>query len=278
MRNVTSEFFGYACVTVTGGSKFVTISDSQCLDPVSIITGGRRYSFDVDDSDYILYRNLYTREGRHDYVEGSTVTGPDVFVDSRADAEHADAGPHHRYSTAALWDNLTVGQLNIQNRGNLGTGHGWAGANEVIWNSTSSGGFVVQNPPTAQNWLIGGIGKINQGTVYVGPYADGIYDSTSSAGPNVTPRSLYYQQLGERMSSAGRLPASREVRLGDSDNYVNDGASDTPPVDAAWKSAVQTATGRTAVGFDTVANNQLVPFTFNFALDPGTQVIGRGIF
>src|SRR5204863_2532020 len=141
--------------------------------------------------------NLYTREGRHDYVEGSTVVGPNVVDDDRADNTHADAGPHHRWSTGVLWDNLKVGELNIQDRGNSGTGHGHAGANQVIWNS-SAGSFVVQNPPAAQNWLIGSTGTIANGTAYVGPHDPGIYDSSGPSGPSVTPRSLYYAQLAER--------------------------------------------------------------------------------
>src|SRR5947207_909110 len=136
-RNIESQYFGYSCVYVTN-SKYVTVQDSDCLDPVSQINGGRRYSFHIDGSQDVLFRNCYTREGRHDYVEGSTVTGPNVFVDDRADATHADAGPHHRYSTAALWDNVYSGQIAIQDRGNSGSGHGHSGANQVVWNSTGT--------------------------------------------------------------------------------------------------------------------------------------------
>ncbi|HSV14208.1 MAG TPA: DNRLRE domain-containing protein, partial [Tepidisphaeraceae bacterium] len=273
VRNVTSQFFGYACVDVTN-SKFVTVQDSQCLDPISQITGGRRYSFTIDGSQDTLVRNCYTREGRHDYVEGSTVTGPNVFVDDRADAEHADAGPHHRYSTAALWDNLTVGQLDIQNRGNSGTGHGWAGANQVIWNSKANS-FIVQNPPAAQNWLIGSVGAIANGTMYVGPHDPGIYDSSGSSGVNVAQRSLYYQQLSER--TAYENFALRESRLGDNDGFVTGDAADAVPVDATWKSSIQTATGKTGVEFDAASDGQLVPFTFNFNLDPNTYIVGASL-
>jgi autotransporter-associated beta strand protein len=272
VRNVSSQFFGYACVYVTN-SKYVTTQDSECLDPVSQITGGRRYSFNIDGSQDCLFRNCYAREGRHDFVQGSTVTGPNVFVDDYSDHTHADAGPHHRYSTAALWDNIATGALDIQNRGNLGSGHGWAGANQVIWNSAAS--FTVQNPPTAQNWLIGSIGPIVNGTVYVGPHDPGIYDSSGPSGVNVTPRSLYYQQLGERMAYEDFT--LREVRLGDADAFTSGDAVDSPPVDATWKTNIQNATGQTGVGFDTVANGQLIPFTFNLNLDPGTYVVGASL-
>jgi hypothetical protein len=169
VRNVTSKYYGYSCVNMTGPSKWVTVQDSQCLDPVSVVTGGRRYSFNMGDSTNVLWENLYTRHGRHDYVQGSEVTGPNVVVDSRADAARADTGPHHRYSTGTLWDNLDVNgnAINIQNRWNSGSGHGWAGANQVVWNSEANS-YIIQNigwPNTAWNWAIGNIGTKNTGEV-----------------------------------------------------------------------------------------------------------------
>ena len=84
-KATTADYFGYAAVYVTGHSRWVTVQDSQMLDYVSQITGGRRYGFNIDDSSNVIFHNLYTRQGRHDYVEGSGVTGPNVFVDDRAD-------------------------------------------------------------------------------------------------------------------------------------------------------------------------------------------------
>src|SRR5206468_3191009 len=169
------------------------------------------------------------------------------------------------WSTGVLWDNLHVSQLNIQDRGNSGTGHGHAGANQVVWNSTATGspGFIVQSPVTAQNWLIGGIGSLGAGSG-IGFHTPGLIDSSGPSGPNVDTRSLYYAQLGERMAYENY--DLREVRLGDADNYVSGDAADAVPVDATWKTNVQNATGKTAVGFDTVANSQLIPFTFNFSI------------
>lgn len=272
-RNLYAQHFAYAAVSVTN-SKYVTVQDSEDLDPVSQITGGRRYSFNIDSSQDVLFRNCYTREGRHDFVEGSTVTGPNVFVDDRADNTHADAGPHHRYSTAALWDNVKAGQINIQDRGNSGTGHGHSGANQVVWNSAAS--FIVQSPVTAQNWLIGSMGTVGAGGG-IGFHTPGLIDLSgpSGTGVNVATRSLYYQQLGERMAYENFLP--REIRVGDADAFVNDGAIDNVAVDGTWKSSIQAATGKTGVGFDTFANNQLVPFTLNYNIDPGTYIVGASL-
>jgi len=39
-----------------------------------------------------------------------------------------------RVSRGTLYEELQIeGSINIQNRSNLGTGHGWAGANNVLW-------------------------------------------------------------------------------------------------------------------------------------------------
>ena len=78
-----------------------------------------------------------------------------MSLDGVATNAAADSGPHQRWSTGTLFDNITTNtSLNLQNRLNSGSGHGWAGANMVIWNSTA-GQFYVQSPPTAQNWIIG---------------------------------------------------------------------------------------------------------------------------
>ncbi|TAK93318.1 MAG: hypothetical protein EPO07_18315, partial [Verrucomicrobia bacterium] len=128
-RDVTSQYFGYACVAMYGGTRFTTARDCRSLDPVSIITGGRRYAFVLDDCTYCLVQNCYTDEDRHQFVTQSLTTGPNVFVDGQSDTAKSDAGPHHRWASGALWDNVAVNgnALDIQNRGNLGSGHGWSG-------------------------------------------------------------------------------------------------------------------------------------------------------
>jgi hypothetical protein len=78
----------------------------------------------------------------------------------------------------------------------------------------------VQNPPTAQNWLIGSTGPIRQGSMYVGPRpAPGV---TESHGTRVQPRSLYYAQLGQRL--AGSLPTPWTQLYPEADAYVRDGS------------------------------------------------------
>ncbi len=271
VRDVTAEHFWYSLVEADTRAKNITVEDSTNLDPISIITGGRRYAFQ-NNSQLSLFRNLLSTEGRHDFVQNSPNTGPNVFVDVTSVNSHADTGPHQRWSTGALYDNVTVGgdELNIRNRGNAGTGHGWTGGNMVVWNSTAQG-FTVQNPPTAQNWLIGSVGGIINNTQF-DPHDPGIYDQH---GANVDTRSLYYAQLADRERFADA--SFREYHLGDYDEFFVDGAGsrDAAPVDAGWAQDVADFAGlfgRGLGGFDDTGVTGFVPFTFDFQVDPGEYI------
>ncbi len=273
-RDVTSQWFGYSCVALSSGAKFITVADCQCLDPISLVTGGRRYAFVLDDCTLCLVQNCYTKLDRHQFVTQSLTTGPNVFVDGWSDSAQSDAGPHHRWGTGALWDNVIVNgnNINVQNRGNLGSGHGWAGANELLWNCKANG-FVVQNPPGARNWLIGSIGTIQNGTVYVGPHDPGTYDSSGSSGANVFPNSIYYAQLQDRLAAPNLQ--TRDYWLGQINGFTNAGpAGDAVTVSAGWRVAVQTAAGSAPLdGFDVVATNHWVPFSFTFQLATNEHIL-----
>jgi len=205
VRNVTAVHFGYSCVNILSSGIRITVQDSACLDPISRITGGRRYSFALDGQ-LCLVQRCYTRGGRHDYVMHSRARGPNVFLDCVADQTHSDSGPHHRWATGTLYDNIACGALNVQWRGRSGTGHGWAGANMVFWNCRTRS-IDCQKPPTANNYNIGCTGSVG-GNGYI-----------ASRGVPVKPRSLYFAQLAERFGAqavdAITTPAQREGSIDD---------------------------------------------------------------
>lgn len=271
VRRVTSQYFGYACVHLTGGTRAVTVSDCDSLDPVSIITGGRRYAFSLADARHCLVQNCYTRNDRHQFVTDSLNTGPNVFVDGLSDSAYSDAGPHFRWGTGAIWDNITVNgdYVDVRNRGNAGTSHGWAGANEVVWNSKADA-FIVESPPTARNWLIGSIGPLAANTLAVGPHPDGTYDSRNT---NVFPNSLYYAQLQDRMATPSLQ--TREYWMGVIDAFTNSlPGGEKVYLDTTWSNAVKSAAGGQPLdGFDLVTNNHWIPFSFSFALGVTDRVV-----
>lgn len=190
VKDVVAKFFGYAAVNVTNMSRFNTIQDCAMIDPKSVTTGGRKYSFNIDgNSTSNLFQRCMTWGGRHDLVSGSKVPGPNVFLDCVSENTFADIGPHHRWSTGQLYDNVYGGQIRVQNRGSSGSGHGWAGAQTLFWNCDSyKSDIEVESPPTAINW---GIGCIGQNQTNAGYW--------ESWGTHVLPRSLYLQQLQERL-------------------------------------------------------------------------------
>ncbi|MGD8239551.1 MAG: hypothetical protein PVH68_13410 [Armatimonadota bacterium] len=198
VRQVTAEHFGYSAVGVSRRCKWITIEDCECLDPISKIAGSRRYSFALT-GELTLVQRCYARHGRHDFVMHSVVPGPNVFLDCTAEKAHSDTGPHHRWATATLFDNVRVegNAINVRNRGNSGTGHGWAGAQMVFWNCTADG-ITCQKPPTAQNWAIGCSAQKQSG--------DGYWECS---GQPVQPRSLYLAQLRDRLGPQAVANISR---------------------------------------------------------------------
>ena len=191
VSDVTSRFFGYSCVSLSGGAKNITVKNSKCLDAKSVITGGKRYSF-CNNGQQNLFMNLETTEGRHDYVTGAKTCGPNVFYNCKARKTHADIGPHHRWSSGTLYDNIdTDGEINIQDRGNWGSGHGWAGVTQVVWNCKVKGA-AIQNPwVSGKNYAIGVLGQKVKGRLEGKP--DGEWEGLNKT--DLQPVSLYEAQV-----------------------------------------------------------------------------------
>ncbi len=131
--------------------------------------------------------------------------GPNVFLDCVAINTTADIGPHHRWSTGLLFDNISGGQIRVQNRGASGTGHGWAGGQTLFYNCKSSKTDIkVESAKGSLNWGIGCIGTSKLGTGY-----------WESWGTEVSPRSLYLAQLKDRLGeTAVQNISTKAQRLG----------------------------------------------------------------
>jgi hypothetical protein len=193
-RELTAEHFYHGVSAINGGAKWVTVQDCSSLDPVSELTGSRRYTFAIQGQLNLVQR-CYSRNARHAFVFGARVPGPNVFLDCRSEADHATSEPHHRWSTGGLFDNVHS-NLAIQDRQWMGSGHGWAGANYVSWNC--EGSLICQQPPTAQNFAIGFVGEKKGGAF---SRQEGWWESE---GCHVEPVSLYRAQVAEREAWSAR--------------------------------------------------------------------------
>ncbi|MBZ4190638.1 hypothetical protein [Niabella beijingensis] len=194
VRNVSATYFAYSCVNLGSLSRNISVLNCTSSDLKSIITGGRRYSFG-NNGQMNLVMNCTARDGRHDYVTGARVCGPNVFYNCTATRTHADIGPHHRWAMGTLYDNITTdGEINIQDRGNWGSGHGWAGVNQVVWHCTAKKA-TVQNPwASGKNYCIGLQGQKSTGRLAGRP--DGEWEGQNKKG--LEPASLYTAQLKAR--------------------------------------------------------------------------------
>ncbi|MGM0557802.1 MAG: hypothetical protein ACQEVA_15565 [Myxococcota bacterium] len=209
---VTAVHFGYAAVSVERESSFVTVQDSAMLEPVSRVTGGRRYSFNVDDATGVLFQRCYSEQARHDFVAGSRTPGPNVWLDCYSRQSSNDDGPHHRWSTGLLFDNVRSYELHVENRQDSGSGHGWSGAQVLFWNSIAEG-LRSFAPHAAMNWVVGSMGFQQEGQ-WTTEEPLGWWESYNDP---VEPRSLYLQQLEDRLGAAAveavTIPEQRNGRI-----------------------------------------------------------------
>jgi hypothetical protein len=212
VRDVTAEHFGFSTVSVERGSTYVTVQDCAMRSPISIVTGGRRYSFYADDATGVLFQRLYSEQARHDFATGSQTPGPNVWLDCYSTESTNDDGPHHRWATGLLFDNLLSYELHVENRQDSGTGHGWSGAQVLFWNSTAEG-LRSFAPTGAMNWVVGTMGAQQPGQ-WTTEEPLGFYESHDRP---VEPRSLYLTQLRDRLGAAAvravTIPAQREGRI-----------------------------------------------------------------
>lgn len=190
VRNVTSMYYAYSTVGLYGNSDFNTIQDCAMLEPKSLPVGDRRYAFHIISGTGNLFQRCFSDKGRHDFVTAARVSGPNVFLDGYAATSIHEIGPHHRWATGTLYDNIYGGVIAARNREGGGSGHGWSGAFNMFWNCRANISFKIENPPGAVNWLVGGVGAI-AGDSY-----------TASLGHPVEPRSLFIEQLTRRIGES----------------------------------------------------------------------------
>jgi hypothetical protein len=194
VKNISAKYFAYACVHLNPWAKNISVLDCNCSDHKSVITGGRRYSF-CNEGQQNLFINCHAADGRHDFVTQARTNGPNVFYNCTAIRTHADIGPHHRWSTGTLYDNIvTDGEINVQDRGNMGSGHGWVGVTQVVWNCTVRRAAVQSPWANGKNYCIGMKGEKVPGHFKDRPEAE--WEGLNKDG--LQPQSLYMAQVNAK--------------------------------------------------------------------------------
>jgi hypothetical protein len=203
VRNVTALHFVNSMVGTQRGAKWITVQDCVSRAPVSRRLGARRFTFALRGQ-LALVQRCHSDEGRHSFMTGQPTGSGNVFLDCRATSPFSSSEPHEQWATGNLYDNV---QAPLTARFWKNITIGWAGANTVFWNC--EGDFLVQKPPTAQNFSFGHLGV--NAVIFNIPLQDTTKENghIESLGRHVTPRSLYLTQLRERLGDA----AVRQVAL-----------------------------------------------------------------
>jgi hypothetical protein len=197
-KKVYANYFTYSCVTIGRSSMKITVDECEMRNHKGIPTGGRMYSFNVVGQQNLV-KNCTTERGRHDYVTADRVAGPNVFLNCKAEKARSDTGPHHRWASGLLFDNINVegNDINVQNRRNSGSGHGWAGVSCMLWNCIADD-IVLHDPPGDHtNWAIGcKANHTNMGCCV----PEEPFGHVESVNINLNPQSLFEKQLQDRLA------------------------------------------------------------------------------
>ena len=196
VRNATALHFVTSMVGTQRGSKWITAQDCVSREPISRRLGGRRFIFALRGQ-LALVQRCQSDKGRHSFMTGQPSGSGNVFLDCRATSPYSSSEPHEQWATGTLYDNVEA-PLTARFWKNIVIG--WAGANTVFWNC--KGDFLVQRPPTAQNFSFGHIGV--NAVVFNIPLQDPTKENghIESLDRHVSPRSLYLTQLRDRLGEA----------------------------------------------------------------------------
>lgn len=219
-RNVVATGFGQSGF-ITDCCTRTTIENCQAIDPVSAIDGEKRYNFNTYiNSQLILFKDCYARNGRHNYISNgtSTVSGI-VFLNCTSEKVYNTNEGHRHWSQGMLFDGHKEVDLSnrsnrfvlgLFNRTDSGTGHGWSAVQSVLWNCdvTTRGIIGLQQPPTSQNYAIGCTAEKITGTpISTSSFPVGYVESHNK--PIAEIPSLYLAQLNDRKKET---VSNREIK------------------------------------------------------------------
>jgi hypothetical protein len=186
-------------VSVGGGSRRVTIEDVRITHNVATTGAAKPADFSGGGTQLLFNRCSVRGDNLFYFMTGPRISGPIVVKDCEFLGD-GHLQPHARWATGLLVENCRVpgGGIDLMNRGEMGSGHGWTVGWAVAWNCSAKGS-IVQSPPGSLNWAIGcNWERLKRAR----PFAreplieEGIYDSH---GVRVEPASLYEAQLKERL-------------------------------------------------------------------------------
>jgi len=190
-------------VEIARTSRRVTVEDVDVEQSTPIQGAAKPADFSLNGTQILVDRCSAAGDNVFYIAVGPAMQGPNVVLHCSFHG-NGHIQPHQRWSTGILIDSCEVrdGGIDLMNRGEMGSGHGWTMGWGVAWNNIAKS-YVIQMPPGSTNWAIG-----NRGTQLLGKmqtYGPGPEPTLlpqgiiESQGTPVIPGSLYLQQLRDRL-------------------------------------------------------------------------------
>ena len=189
-------------VNINSGTERITVLRCDAVQHVPVTSHAKPFDFSSNGSQILFDRCTGSGDNTFYFATKARQQGPVVVLHCKF-AGDGHIQPHQRWSTGLLIDNCDVpgGGIDLMNRGEMGTGHGWAIGWAVAWNNSAES-FEMNQPPEVGNWSIGNRGRESNPPI---PVFDGSIRAPllsaiiESPGKPVKPQSLYLEQLAERL-------------------------------------------------------------------------------
>ncbi|KAG0050068.1 hypothetical protein BGZ83_005153 [Gryganskiella cystojenkinii] len=206
--HITSAFF-HNFVSTGKNVHHVTMDSIVHSYPEEMLSGQSAFQL---SGQLTLIKNTLSQGSFHFFVDIDKVPGPNVVHRVQAinvgkpyqplplDFAPGDVGPHMKFCTGILFDQVvTDGTIEIVNRGDMGSGQGYSGANSVVWNSRAREGILTHRATGFENFVIGSEEFEARDRM---PW--GSHGWKEHLGSEVLPGSLYIRQLNDRLDRLAR--------------------------------------------------------------------------
>jgi len=225
----------YNGINSGGGAKWCTVQDCYFVSNTVPTTSAGAAAFG-GSGQMLLWQRCYSSNSvtYHVFVTQAAVPGPFVFLNFISAGTGYDCGPHQRWAAGVLIDHCTAAStsgsntgIKLENRGTAGSGQGYGAGYSVIYNGDSKG--IINEIPQVNHHYNWAIGRGSSAATFIHRSDDGIFDTTNAT---VDPRSLYLEQLKERVGGAAvenigytlftisNSPASRTIFAGTDATYT----------------------------------------------------------
>lgn len=219
VRLAKFRHFAGSAVILQPHAMRVTVEDCISVHPISEIGGMRRTTFHTLGQ-LNLFQRCYSENGIHDFSAGFCAAGPNAFVQCDSYESSSFSGSIDSWACGLLFDivNVDGDNISLKNLGQSKNGAGWSSANSLLWQCTAAELECFSPDTVNKNRAFGCWGQFSGNGEWV------------ECNNHVSPRSLFYAQLAERLGREADINQSRILPR-------NTSASSSPTVEVAMQLA-----------------------------------------